>query len=446
MMKKSSAAVSVTTTTATGKPTATTGPISSLILPSSLVPYIWPSSPASFCTGVVVGLVLAFLRPLIEFYVDIGAGYISFVMRYILIWGSVAFIAWAILRTLQQTSAATLVINPESEEQKQLQQEQQQERQQFNQQTISNDQSSSYQQQLVPIHTQAPMPLPKPPSPQRQLLQYQHSDYDELLPDQPPILHMYDDEPEIEYVYERSRPGSAYSNSSSSQGRLVNGQYISSSASIYSDLTSSSSASSNNGNYYSPPIPQYSPYRKSPSPNLSSNNNSRRSPSNDNNTHISSAQQARIPPVQVSGRTSPTRKVVQSTQPVQPAIAKVNNSPYSNTSSTRNASPTRNTSPTRNASPIRSSARSNPASTSPTRRPIASNKPEKVMHVGVEPKIVSLDDDDMIGSGNYYRGYSSKIQQAHNIYGSGNSMPQPEGLAILEKPAGQSAFRLKRKP
>lgn len=114
-MRMPSDPVSVTTTTATGKPTATNGPISSLILPSSLVPYIWPSSPASFCTGVVVGLLVAFLRPMIEFYVDIGASYISIAMRYILIWGSVAFIAWAILRTLQQTSAATLVINPENE-------------------------------------------------------------------------------------------------------------------------------------------------------------------------------------------------------------------------------------------------------------------------------------------------------------------------------------------
>lgn len=419
-MRMPSDPVSVTTTTATGKPTATNGPISSLILPSSLVPYIWPSSPASFCTGVVVGLLVAFLRPMIEFYVDIGASYISIAMRYILIWGSVAFIAWAILRTLQQTSAATLVINPENEKYNQ--------EQFLGSPNISNDQefhSSFLKQKQQQVAPQAPMHLPNPPSPRRQLLPYQshHSDNEELISDQPPILQMYDDEPEIEYVYERSRPGSAYSNSSSNHGRALNGQYIPSSDCVYSDLTSSSG-----GNYYNPPVSQYNPYRKSPSPKLSNN----RFIANDKNTNtasarINSAQQTRVAPSQVSGRTSPTRRVVQSTFPAQPATATVNSS-YASTS------------------PVRSSARMNPASTSPVRKPIASNRPETIIHTGIEPKIVSLDDDDGMGTQNAYRGYPNKIHQAHNIYGGGNSLPHAEGFSVLEKPAGQSAFRMKRRP
>lgn len=80
-------------------------------LASVLVPYIWPTSPASFCTGVVVGLIVALLRPIIEHYVDVGAKYIAVIMRFSLIWGSVALIAWAILRVLQQTSS-TVVSSP----------------------------------------------------------------------------------------------------------------------------------------------------------------------------------------------------------------------------------------------------------------------------------------------------------------------------------------------
>lgn len=102
----------VQTTTATGAPKPTTGAIASLVLPSALVPYIWPTSPASFCTGVVVGLGLALLRPIIEHYVDISAGYVAVGMRYVLIWGSVGLIAWVVLRVLQQTSKATLILNP----------------------------------------------------------------------------------------------------------------------------------------------------------------------------------------------------------------------------------------------------------------------------------------------------------------------------------------------
>lgn len=469
MMKTLNGPVRVKTTTATGQPTETTGRVSSLILPSSLVPYIWPSSPASFCTGVLVGLFVAFLRPLIEFYVDIGASYISFVMRYFLIWGSIAFLAWAILRTLQQTSAVTLVINPETEEQQQ-------------QAMATPDVAEEYvvedQHQFI---SQTPMPLPPNP-PNRQLLQYQsqNSHYDELGGDHPPILHLYDDEPEnVEYRYERSRPASSYSGTSSNnnnhgqqshhfQGRIMAGQFVTSSsaASIYSDLTSSSSNSSNNGNFYSPPIPQYNPYRKSPSPNLSSN---RRSPSNEN-SGINSVGGPRVAPSQASGRTSPARKTVQSTMPVQPSTATVNSS-TSNPSGAAVAY--------RNPSPSRSPVRSNPRGTSPTRKPMPSTTrlPEKFTGasngygIGIgEPRIVSLDEDDGLSTGASYRvgggardfgtgngnvvgggaaypaTYSSKIQQAHAIYGDANVLPKPEGLSILEKPAGQSAFRLKRKP
>lgn len=77
-----------------------------------LVPYIWPTSPASFFTGVVVGLVVALLRPIIEHYVDVGAKYLAVFLRFSLIWGSVGLIAWGILRILQQTSSATLVLQP----------------------------------------------------------------------------------------------------------------------------------------------------------------------------------------------------------------------------------------------------------------------------------------------------------------------------------------------
>lgn len=107
-----SMATAISATTAIGKPKSTSGQISSIILPSILVPYIWPTSPASFFSGVIVGLLLACLRPLIEHYVDVGASYIAVGMRFTLIWGSVALIAWAVLRILQHTSAATLIIKP----------------------------------------------------------------------------------------------------------------------------------------------------------------------------------------------------------------------------------------------------------------------------------------------------------------------------------------------
>lgn len=413
MNKQPSGAVSVTTTTATGKTILTTGPISSLILPSSLVPYIWPNSPASFCTGVVVGLALAFLRPMIEFYVDIGASYISFIMRYILIWGSVAFIAWAILRTLQQTSAATLVINPEKERQEFEQQQQQQQNQNF---TPNLNQSPSIQQQaqqqLISIQSQAGMV-------QRPMIQYQqHAEYDELINDQPPILYLHGEESEIDYGYDRSRPPSSFSNASGS--RIMGGHVISSSASIYSDLSSGSSNISSNGNYYSPPMPQYNPYRKSPSPTRRSVDETATTTS----AAYHSGQQARIPPSQNSGRTSPARKIVQSTVGPQHATATVvSDTAYSN------------------GRPRES--RANPASTSPTRRPLRSaspnrERPEKIQR-DMEPKIVSLDDEENIG--NAYRPYPPRIPQNYG----GGAAGQPEGLSILEKPIGQSAFRMKRK-
>ena len=92
-------------------------------LTSLLVPYIWPTSPASFCTGVVVGLIVALLRPIIEYYVDVGAKYIAVVLRFSLIWGSIGLIAWAILRVLQQTGST---VAPSSAPRPQQQQQQQQ--------------------------------------------------------------------------------------------------------------------------------------------------------------------------------------------------------------------------------------------------------------------------------------------------------------------------------
>lgn len=167
------------------------------------MPYIWPTSPASFCTGVVVGLLIAFLRPLIEHYVDVGASYIAVGLRFSLIWGSVALIAWIVLRILQQTSAATLVINPQDPVDSQKQQQQQQ-------QHIPQD--------LVPSNM--------------------HHD-------------MYPNE----YVLDHPRP------------RYMQGQYggvASSAESIYSATTTSSGSSGSSGNssslYYSPPTPQYNPY------------------------------------------------------------------------------------------------------------------------------------------------------------------------------------------
>jgi hypothetical protein len=94
-------------------------------LTSLLVPYIWPTSPASFCTGVVVGLIVALLRPIIEYYVDVGAKYIAVVLRFSLIWGSVGLIAWAILRVLQQTSSTVAPSSvPQQQQQRYLTQNQ----------------------------------------------------------------------------------------------------------------------------------------------------------------------------------------------------------------------------------------------------------------------------------------------------------------------------------
>lgn len=198
----------VTATTAIGTPKSTAGQISSIILPSMLVPYIWPTSPASFCTGVVVGLLVGVLRPIIEHYVDVGASYIAIGLRFSLIWGSVALIAWAVLRVLQQTSAATLVINP--------------------QQQPADQQPQAQQHQ----HQQPHQP-------------HQH----ELVA--PNMLHhdMYAGEYILDQPRARYGPTAQY------------GAIGSSAESIYSATTSSSGSSGSASSlYYSPPTPQYNPY------------------------------------------------------------------------------------------------------------------------------------------------------------------------------------------
>ena len=83
-------------------------------LPDIVVPYIWPSSPSSFISGVITGLFIAFLRPTIEFYLDFGAKYLATVFKFIFVWGSVAVITWGVIRLIQKTSMATMTLSPQS--------------------------------------------------------------------------------------------------------------------------------------------------------------------------------------------------------------------------------------------------------------------------------------------------------------------------------------------
>lgn len=203
----STASVSVVqTTTATGAPKPTTRAIASLVLPSALVPYIWPTSAASFCTGVVVGLGLALLRPVIEHYVDISAGYVALGMRYVLIWGSVGLIAWVVLRVLQQTSKATLILNPAEN---------------------------------VPTETAGPNSM-QAPARSEQDSYYDHARY------------------------------ARHNSTATTTTTTAAGGLESSASSIYSSADSLTSASSSSTSasslYYSPPTPQYNPYSRSTSP------------------------------------------------------------------------------------------------------------------------------------------------------------------------------------
>ncbi|CAN6644804.1 hypothetical protein TRVA0_020S02344 [Trichomonascus vanleenenianus] len=84
--------------------------IMGLTLPGVLVPYIWPTSPSSFFTGILVGFLVAHIRPRIEHYLDIWATYVSSFSRFAIVWGSIGLICWGLLRLIQQTSAATMNI------------------------------------------------------------------------------------------------------------------------------------------------------------------------------------------------------------------------------------------------------------------------------------------------------------------------------------------------
>lgn len=157
-----------------------------------------------------MGLLVGVLRPIIEHYVDVGASYIAIGLRFSLIWGSVALIAWAVLRVLQQTSAATLVINPQ-------------------------------QQAADHLHPQ----------------QHQHQHQQPHQPHQHELVasnmlhhdHMYSGE------YVLDQPRGRYS--SPAQYNTI----ASSAESIYSTTTSSSGSSGSASSlYYSPPTPQYNPY------------------------------------------------------------------------------------------------------------------------------------------------------------------------------------------
>lgn len=480
-----SKSVSVTATTAIGKPTRTTGPISSLILPSSLVPYIWPTSPASFGTGVVVGLVVAFLRPTIEFYVDVGASYIAVGMRFFLIWGSVAFIAWAVLRILQQTSSATLVINPDAAKNKKkkpvvIEDEEEEEEEEDNEEEFKQRVSSSNKQKQQQLQA-SPRSQNASPSPSQQF-QIQFSQQPQLLHaqqqiiqqpqqatvqtiqipqqqqqqspvfdlDQTPDLQIYEpihEVAQIEYSYEQQRiPRTTYAISqpqyivapttttTTSPSPTLGGR--SSAASVYSNVTTSS-ASSNGSSamYYSPPLPQYNPYRHSPSPTpgQQQHTNEISSANSANNSRTSSP--TRVP----VGRKVPTtstntqkireqlereaQQQQQQQQQVSSIPARYNHSNNSKTTVTSSSS-----GGNRGASPIRRGGHHH--------------------HNSVEPRIVPLDEDDNnIAAGHsYHRSYPNRVAalaQQHELQYRGKE--NEGGYSVLEKPIGQSAFRLKKK-
>lgn len=449
-----SKSVSVTATTAIGKPTPTTGPISSLILPSSLVPYIWPTSPASFGTGVVVGLV-AYIRPMIEFYVDVGASYIAVGMRFFLIWGSVAFIAWAVLRILQQTSSATLVINPETSTNKKkypvvIEDEEDEEDEDFNEtlkkqkhlQGSSRSRNGSPSQQFQLQFSQQPQLLhaqqqiiqqPQQATVQTIQIQQQQQQPPVFDLDQTPDLQIYEpvhEVAQIEYSYEQ-RPTRTYAiphsqpqyTSATSPSPTLGGR--SSAASVYSNLTTSSQgSSSSNGSstmYYSPPLPQYNPYRHSPSPTPGHNRPSETSANSANNSRNSSP--TRVPVGRKINISSNTQKIREQLEREAQQQQQQNSSSiparynHAGSKSSSGAS-----SPNRGVSPVR-----------------------KTQYNSVEPRIVPLDEDENSATGHSYRPYPNRVTalaQQHELQYRGK---ENEGYSVLEKPIGQSAFRLKKK-
>lgn len=64
-----------------------------------------PSSPPSFALGIAVGVGLALAKPLILHYLEIGAHYISIVVKYALIWFSIIGIAFGGYKALQVAAA-----------------------------------------------------------------------------------------------------------------------------------------------------------------------------------------------------------------------------------------------------------------------------------------------------------------------------------------------------
>ncbi|VVT54199.1 uncharacterized protein SAPINGB_P003956 [Magnusiomyces paraingens] len=490
-MAKKQSSVAVTATTAIGKPMPPNGQVSSLILPNVLVPYIWPTSPASFCTGVVVGLIVAFLRPIIEFYVDVGASYIAVCMRFILIWGSVAFIAWLVLRVLQQTSAATLVINPSAK--KAANQQEQYEEDQNLQDEDAEDTSSypqtSPQQQLLKLQQQQqqqqsqlysgilPLPLPEPPTAQQQLQaqlrlqsrslhnlkhQQQGTIYDISPSNQPPVLQLYErGSPDIEFT--QGPPGTtiAYQPSVASGSPPMastthlyvptttltsGGQVMSSAASVFSDITLSSgssgqsSGSAGSANYYTPPIQQqqqqqYNPYNQkapSPAPVVTRRIVNHYPTAEDGYMMMHTAKSRSSSP----SRPSPVRKAVPG-----PSVAAAANALNQASATSANAAATTGyTRTARAASPVRRTVVGGVAPSSPTK------------YSSMEPRIVTMEDEDSTQQ-QAYRPYPSRVQQIQAIYSSaaGSDAPgkenyHPENVTILEKPAGQTAFRMKRRP
>lgn len=146
---------------------------------------------------------------------DVGASYIAIGMRFTLIWGSVALIAWAVLRILQQTSSATLIIKPSE--------------------TPAEETTTSEFAGQGHLRSNSI-----------------HDDYGDYILEQ-------------RGTERNAATRGSYIGQTTGQygGNSGGGNVVSSAASIYSSVTTSSGYSANTNAsslYYSPPTPQYNPY------------------------------------------------------------------------------------------------------------------------------------------------------------------------------------------
>lgn len=102
---------STSTNSSTSTSTATDPkPSIAMTIVAKVLPWM-PASPTSFISGLLTGLTIAYLRPTLEVYLDLWAQYCATGLRLVIVWGSVAAVAIAVIKIMQRTGAAAQAIS-----------------------------------------------------------------------------------------------------------------------------------------------------------------------------------------------------------------------------------------------------------------------------------------------------------------------------------------------